>query len=531
MFEELSWSMKWDPIAKQLLGPYRQHVLKFLDGDGPTIEKIDRVKHVYEILEKQYFDEVIRQIGETIEHGKCKDLISSLASCFTTELVNDRCTQLYAYLSIKNFFFPSNNSRPFTKINQLNQYFTKFNGEKLKNRKWKIVVKCCKNWKLLSDVFTGAPYIDLRFDKPDFAGNRRFEKSFYSENEDHLFIVFSEIVGKEKFEVKTKVQQAVGLLGALLQANMHSVKLDVEDDILVYADDNKAYIVSQSITPAHRRIDPPKRQGVKNFAKSLSLFSSLVRPSVAELRFPISLEYHTAALNSKRNEEQLVNLWTAIEALAPTGEPQKIINKVKKFVLPLLCNQYPKSLLKDFLRYIKYYGDKGSSDILASVPVEGGAIIKMAALFSLEEMDDHGKKLLKYFADNPLIRYRMHCLKTMFGSGRSLSNKIKNYRMLVGWQLERIYRTRSNIVHTGSYPTNLDILIENLHYYYDMVVKGIEIKLSNNRNIISLENVYWESAKDYQDWQADLKNKADEAMTRNNFETLALGRFALSGIK
>lgn len=54
---------------------------------------------------------------------------------------------------------------------------------------------------------------------------------------------------------------------------------------------------------------------------------------------------------------------------------------------------------------------------------------------------------------------------------------ISTHNKKIQWQIRRIYRTRNLIVHSGSTPSYLPILIENTHEYLDSMINEI-IQLS-----------------------------------------------------
>ena len=117
-----------------------------------------------------------------------------------------------------------------------------------------------------------------------------------------------------------------------------------------------------------------------------------------------------------------------------------------------------------------------------------------------------------------LLRHRMFRLHKMMEKPSELQKYLKHHEQKLKWHIDRIYRTRNLIVHSGVSPYYLETLLENIHFYYDILITRL-IHDNLKRGFQKLEYsylMYEVEYKEYQEKLSKLQSKGD-SIDENNF--------------
>lgn len=171
-------------------------------------------------------------------------------------------------------------------------------------------------------------------------------------------------------------------------------------------------------------------------------------------------------------ENKLVNWWTALEYLAQGGKfgGGSIGVSVESALAPILSLAY---LPKHLMVYRAMFKEMDGRITLAN-----GEIIDIGSL-PIESL----YRLLKDGSTTPLLEslcandpYLWHHLKNFLDD---ISTPVKLLALLQGheqrlrWQLQRIYRARCDIVHSGRQVVNARLLCANLEYYLQVTLNSM----------------------------------------------------------
>lgn len=229
------------------------------------------------------------------------------------------------------------------------------------------------------------------------------------------------------------------------------------------------------------------------------------------------VDFHGMSLGSKVPENQLINLWTSLETIAPSQKGNSIIGSVIGGVVPFICLQYFSKIFTNLARDIKRWDDDAFKDALkrAEIPVHTSIAEKAFHLTMLKENDAHCTELLEKMNEFPLLRNRIYSINKKAQSGKEFSTWLESHQKRVEHQLYRIYRTRNSIVHSATDPAGIENLIVSAHDYFDQVFSlssemcGSPFGFSNyadcfnfarmsfenyKRNLEKIENIDQESA-------------------------------------
>jgi hypothetical protein len=203
-----------------------------------------------------------------------------------------------------------------------------------------------------------------------------------------------------------------------------------------------------------------------------------------------SLDFHSAALNTTTKENQLLNFWSALELLAPRNEGSSIIKDVLRVYVPVITYKYTYKIFENLEKSIRGCSVPALMEIIESIPQGSNAIEKCAALVSLKENEDNLKKAFGMLDKNPLLRYRLYWLYQNSSNPESILHALQRHERRVGWQLERIYRARNMIVHSGENPPKIESLIENIHSYFDAALNVLYSTSFENRYFSELAEMF-----------------------------------------
>ena len=125
---------------------------------------------------------------------------------------------------------------------------------------------------------------------------------------------------------------------------------------------------------------------------------------------------------------------------------------------------------------------------------------RFAMLLSLNENVNYLSEIKNSLNDYPLLIYRLELFsQKVFIDSQTIYEYLQRHKKRIRWHIMRIYRNRNMIVHSGSYMPYLSIIIENLHFYVDVLFDtlieyyhlGLLKHTSIYKDILSKETSYY----------------------------------------
>lgn len=237
-------------------------------------------------------------------------------------------------------------------------------------------------------------------------------------------------------------------------------------------------------------------------------------------RFHRVADLHGICVSSDVIDNQLVNLWTALETLVPTQAGSSRITRMTEAMLPFLMIAYIRRLVMrashDLVVWrpwkvktiLNKMGDAKGSDMMGRV----------LSLLCEEKHQPLRDDLYRELGDFHLLRYRIYSLAEMLKNPKVVRDALDLHQRKVRWQIRRIYRTRNLIVHTGRKPSYIHTLIENGHDYLDQILFDV-MKLScGEYRVRTLEQAFELAKIRYQNYLAKLS--ACRSFEEGNFAFL-----------
>ncbi|GAA5262724.1 hypothetical protein [Methanocalculus sp. MC3] len=542
ILEELLWNLHEDLVVKELLGiRYSKvsHRLKdyiivkevgsqasqtntFSEDENSkrkiSIKKLySEVETLKQIFDVYYLDAVKTNLFSRIVEGNKKKDIIFLVRTLIAELRYLGYSQQHIYYETMHFFFLNTSIET---VDQINEFLGKFSGEQ---KTWVVIFKIDKQITKLNEtkLATKSEIIDeIPIEKHMAQHELKFIRN---KNINQIFIKFEEISALDPFQARLFAEQHLVLISNLVTYKTHKEKLSWDVHALVYSEDKRAISVTPAISPMLKIRDIE----LKELQNTIDEMIALIRNTNVDTFYLLfnSLNLHACALQSKTPENQLMNMWTALETLMPppTDQRQRILQFTDAFE-PFLGRKYIQKLVNDLLRSLNLnLSDSDLNEVFSKIPSQYSKFEKCALLVALkDENEDFRDELYNKLGRNPLLTHRIFSLMQMLHSSNHISNTIIQHNQRVRWQLQRIYRARNLITHKGEQIQYVSPLLENAHSYYHTVIDLVkEIREKHEYTFNSLNAVFnW--VKIEHEAHLELLKK-DEKCSQENFKEFLFG--------
>lgn len=202
---------------------------------------------------------------------------------------------------------------------------------------------------------------------------------------------------------------------------------------------------------------------------------------------------HNTALSSPDISNAFLNLWSVMEIIGVDefgGDTSKI-KQVLNNIVPVLKRNYVSRVVEELHDYLKANLQQTQySELMNGIVEEGTEEYKIACLISLKKYEEVRQKAYGMLKNYPLIRSRISQLyEDVFKKKKKLVAELKRYGQRLTWHIQRLYRVRNSIIHSGEPDDNMVYLVEHLHSYVDEVVLDIIDRMTRSNSLGSVANV------------------------------------------
>lgn len=477
LFEELKDSFGRDPIAKQLFGIEFDSLFFAKNADGeiqrncsdilkdPSTEaSIKRIKRVIDYLLNEmeindsYYSALKAAITEATKSTPFtiiqQEQLYQLSRILLTELINCSYSQEYIYLVVKDIFY--NKHRQINNVDSaLELFWSHFDFEE--------------------KAYTVILPLKLSALKKHLS---HFQNISVKDNDNKLFgnsckwIIELTVNAMDPYNAHSNAKSLIGFFVSLLQYNNHrSQSYSADQAVVTLKDTDKIYNLQTPITPL-------KRGNVLSDEKNNEKIALMVNNfSFSPGKLVNVIELHSSAINSTDIGNQLLNLWTIVEVLVPTEPKNNFckINQICNTMTSVLNAQYVSSLIVQLLTDLQHCIPDAISGELAKITKGNNDIEKITAILVLPEYQTERTNILNALNCYPLLQYRVGHYSTVFSDRGRIKSFLVAHRKRLSWHIMRIYRNRNMIVHDGSHFPYIDIIVQNLHHYVDVLIDTINL--------------------------------------------------------
>ena len=232
------------------------------------------------------------------------------------------------------------------------------------------------------------------------------------------------------------------------------------------------------------------------------------------------IETHNTAIESHDAKNAFLNLWSIIEIIGVYDHTDSKIKEVLRSIVPVLKRNYINRVVEELHDYIKANVDSYEYNrIINSLNLSGSEEYKIACLLILPENEDKRIEMYKTLTHYPLIRSRISQLhEDVFKDKKKYVTELNRYAQRLTWHIQRLYRIRNSIIHSGEIDDNIKSLVEHLHSYVDEIILEIVDRLTQENSLGSIQNVLMD-AQVYLD-SIEKEWKKNEAFTLEDIQKM-----------
>jgi len=523
VLEELKWSLKKDLAAKELLG---NRYLYFIEQIKPNDIKLNETENIVSLIynyfnSRKYLDQIIKSLTELILDGRNKEKINYLTSAYLTELTNYGYNPNHIYYQNNNFFFNPTKRTTIKGIKDLDDFFSIFD---FKEHLFTVIFKGGIIFRDFRDTLNNFNIVVTRTYNcfSTLRDDIQFEKT---RKGNESFIICSKVEDLDHHAASEKAESLIGQICSLFNFYHHKEKPEILEKCVVQRNsDNFVVIIDKPTKPILKiKSDKSKYAAAKLVDETRNNIE--LEPESLH-RFVRSIDLHSAALSSNTMENQLLDLWAAVETLLPknTESNKDRIVQICDSLVPFLQLNYIHKLLNELYTDLKIWNNRIIDKKLAEIPDSSIMSVseKMGALVTLDTTKSLRTELYDKLSDHPLLKNRLYTLHESLSGINNIEKLLISHKTKINWHLRRIYRTRGLIIHSGKKPSYTSTLIENLHNYLDLFLERL-IELSISGNVTTIEQGVLETDLTLKYQLGLLEKHKNEKLTIDNFKEALLG--------
>lgn len=303
-------------------------------------------------------------------------------------------------------------------------------------------------------------------------------------NPDDVYVLVSSVNSKDHYAARDNALSVLKFYSACCRFFEHGSEIKISNRAIVKGDGMVEIFAKNNLPPIHIGTKIESSNWVESMS---SVFSSLSSGSVN--RLARVLHYHQEALDSKAKENQLVDLWAALEGFVsqPSEDNPRIVHYTG-YLIPVLSLCYLEKLISYVANMAYSYGDV--RELVLNVPsVRGGFLESFAKLLLCDEFLDDRNRILSILSDRPLLKFRMWRLAQQISSPKRLFDFVDGHKRKLNWHICRIYTSRNTIMHSADSLPYLESLIVNLHGYLDALIESCFFVMSKSPSKTTVSGV------------------------------------------
>ncbi|KAA5845895.1 hypothetical protein F2A37_10520 [Pseudomonas chlororaphis] len=522
ILKELCENLQSDEVARGLMSVDDVGVINTLANPKSSDASVTTVVKLLlrQIPLPAYKDKNEELLKEELLGGGQRSRLRKLTRSYITTLLNSGYTATYISKVSKKFFYYSPDR--ISGNEAIDDYFSFFSSKATEHF---VVYKAPSYLVEFSEAAKslGMDILESLENCPITEEDIRRHNIHLGNNE--VFIFLEKVRGKEPNFIKIKSDASVEAIQTLIGLYHHKESPKPINECLVKnATTGLCTKIAKHMNPMHKCADAIPSVASKKLASFVKAFA-LDKESFK--KFHRSAELHSLALASESIENQMINLWIALESLVPSKTDKDLaqIDHLTLSITPFLNLEYINKLLIRFFKDLLQWNRRFIREMYKKIDAQGISS-KTAHLLALPEYQYLREELEVNFGDYHLLNDRYQYLVSLLSSPAAILNTLDNHQQRVAWQLRRIYRARNTIVHDGSTPSYTEVLIENTHDYLDSIMRWLMALASMDTTIISVAQGFKMVELNYLSYRKKLSEK-NLLFTKGNIDSLLL-RFQYS---
>jgi hypothetical protein len=503
ILEEFKEVLRRDEVAKNLLEFEVDYYLSF--SKDTSLENLtNRLGLLHnKVGGRGHVKALQGAIADACADAKRKKEISELARSWVSEVCSHGYTRKFMHETLINLFFLGDSR--IHEPSDLHLFFDIFDGSKSQFEIAFLVEGMISN--------VGQVATRLRANILDKEGEHvaKFEELGFKSAQDERYVVFT-ISALDAHGARSRAEMNMEHLTDLFALYHHKRKITWNPQVAAReSPDGDWRLLGYLSSGAKRSKD---NLPFKASAKLISHFKELTFPDPYSAgRFFSIVRMHGSAQESLSAQAQLVNFWTGMEVLVDRGSSSKLKGVIAVLV-PFLSFGYVESLLQCLTGDIFRWNRAAATKLINVKELRGWRLQhKLAAILLGGQFEKIREALYALVAPYPLLCNRVFVISQMLSSADKLLEVVQAHERRLVWQIHRIYRARNLIVHDGSAPQFVDLLVENAHEYLDAFIERFLHLRTVSKSAYTIEEAVEFQSKLYSEWIRKLRDSGGAAVT------------------
>lgn len=485
--EELDWSISNDPV----LNGEQKNLCKFhIKAARESLDEPDRIAKSLAGLRLSlgdYFESIKEEVKRCLsESPQKKGRLAKLASAFIVQAELLGFPRRHTYHTLQIVIRGKIYGRDITDYSSLlNSFFDRFSN-RAEYECTLLVSKTVSRFPRLLEQF-GIELLGQELKKEGL--NKRQLEFIEGCSAEEIFIKVRKIDAPSAVRAQEISAATFAAFVGIVRYVEHRLELNRSRISLVErTSDSKKFIVRDSLDPMHCW-SPSHNGGEEEMLLIREAVNGRHFNDSSKRRVARAFRYHGAALQTLSPENQLVDLWAALEGILST--PKKGLPRVEYFaesILPVLTLSYAEKLIDSIVPAIKK--EKALYELINENVKTAESDFSKAVhfLFCSEYEDTRQKGFAQLKGRNPLLLNRCWDVTQRLGTRKALHETLKMHRKKLKWHVCRIYAMRNSIMHNASALPYLPTLVENLHVYLDSLINALCTIAVMGQERISIES-------------------------------------------
>lgn len=405
-------------------------------------------------------------LSKAIAEGSSIAEVRRLTRSYVTTLLASGISAKHIHEQNKNFFHCGTNR--ITGPEALADFFALFPQE---SKEYSVVFRVDKIFEHVGPAFNEMPFKISAAPPPTL--DLTPYPAIHGQTVPGLYATMEKVPALDPFAARDNAERFLKLSSTLLTLFHHKESPSWVQECVVYDTAASSYhLITAPTNSMHKCADLLQSVASKRLQAFTNDFS-LDEKSFS--KFVRSAQLHALAVGSNADENQILNLWIALESLVPSETKSDDISNIEHIVdslIPFLNFGYVERLVNNLVKDLLNWNNQATRAAFKTVPGKKFTE-KLARILALPEHSAAKSKIEDTFGDFHLLRDRFDYFSAMFASPKKIADALDAHRQRLEWQVRRIYRTRNIIVHSGITPRYTKALIEHTHDYLDIVLSAL----------------------------------------------------------
>ena len=468
VIEELTAQMKSDPVLTKVEQDRFSAYMERLSTERTNPESVIAIIGALHIeLDGFYWYRLLESISSEVRKEKNSRTILALADSFISEAELQGFHRSFVFHTTRTFFWRKKICGP----SDVDNFVALF---RQKSREFQFLFKVSKSFLEIKEF---AEHLGLAIsDSLPVANLTHPHAISYSHASEQFpaFALTNPINARDSVTARIRAERRMEAFASVYAFHVHQEQCDWQPVALCLGPEHKFEGVLKPPTAAMKRcLHSSVNDCRESISEIIEVLAGVHFHTKDAAVFAKALDYHRAAAEASTAENQLIDLWAALEGFLPPPEADTTrITHYVSVLLPCLTLTYAEKLFR-YVASALEASDSTVTKLVESISASDSFFHNTVRLLVSKECAAARERLFTILGENPLLRFRCFNLSEEFKNSERAHDTVKAHRTRLGWHIQRIYSTRNQIVHSAEALPYLDTLVENLHTYIDALVRSI----------------------------------------------------------